>query len=173
MNASPPRLEVGRIGAPHGLAGEVVVFLSTNRTERLNCGAELFAGSRPLKVRKSRPVDAEGRHIVAFEGVGDRNAAEGLRSLKLYADALEDADELWVHDLVGAEVLETDGTFRGRVEAVQANPASDLLLLDTGALVPLVFVMSAVEGRIEVDVPSGLFDLSPKKATPRISPHED
>jgi len=33
-----PLLEVGRIARPHGLAGEVVVALTTNRTERLAPG---------------------------------------------------------------------------------------------------------------------------------------
>ena len=42
---------------------------------------------------------------------------------------------------------------------VEANPASDLLVLDTGALVPLTFV-TAVEAnrRVDVDVPEGLFE---------------
>jgi 16S rRNA processing protein RimM len=64
-----------------------------------------------------------------------------------------------VHDLVGAEVLEPDGTRRGRVTAVVANPAADLLELDTGALVPLTFVVEHGGGRVVVDPPVGLFDL--------------
>ena len=48
----------------------------------------------------------------------------------------------------------------GVVEAVEANPASDLLVLDTGALVPLRFVIRVDDGRIEVDAPDGLFDLA-------------
>ena len=98
--------------------------------------------------------------MAAFEGVRDRSAAEELRAAVLYAHSLDDPDELWVHELIGSRVFESDGTCRGRVEAVQANPASDILLLDSGALVPLTFVLSASEGRIEVDVPSGLFDLA-------------
>ena len=36
-----PLLEIGRVARPHGLLGEVVVALVTNRTERLASGAEL------------------------------------------------------------------------------------------------------------------------------------
>jgi hypothetical protein len=46
------------------------------------------------------------------------------------------------------------------VTALQENPASDLLVLDSGSLVPLTFVVDGPrDGRIEVDVPDGLWDL--------------
>ena len=155
-------LEVGRVDRPHGLRGEVVVSLVTNRTERLDPGAELQAAGTALVVRRARPL--EKRWLVAFEGYGDRNAAEGLRGAALLAAPLEDPEELWVHRLIGAEVVCEAGVTRGKVTAVQANPASDLLVLDSGALVPLTFVV-AVEGgdgeaaRVAVEAPAGLFDL--------------
>ena len=42
---------------------------------------------------------------------------------------------------------------------VEVNPASDLLVLDGGALVPLRFVVSTDDGVVTVDPPDGLFDL--------------
>lgn len=73
-------LEVGRILKPHGLAGEVVVALITNRTERVEAGSVLQAGTRSLEVARSRPFSAtgEGRFLVAFRGVESRDAAEAL-----------------------------------------------------------------------------------------------
>jgi len=56
-------------------------------------------------------------------------------------------------------VVDRDGTELGRVAAVQANPASDLLVLDGGALIPLVFVTSHQPERVTVDIPPGLLDL--------------
>jgi hypothetical protein len=45
------------------------------------------------------------------------------------------------------------------VTAVEANPASDLLVLDGGGLVPLCFVVDHVPGsRVVVRVPDGLLD---------------
>ena len=55
--------------------------------------------------------------------------------------------------------VEVDGTERGVVTAVEANPASDLLVLDTGHLVPLRFVVARDDGRVTIDPPAGLFDL--------------
>ena len=155
-------LEVGRVDRPHGIKGEVVVSLVTNRTERLDTGAGLQTADTTLVVWRARP--SQNRWLVAFEGYEDRDAAEGLRGATLYAAPLEDPDELWVHRLIGAEVISADGLARGTVSAVQANPASDLLVTDGGALVPLTFVVRVEEGdggpaRIVVDAPAGLFEL--------------
>jgi 16S rRNA processing protein RimM len=45
------------------------------------------------------------------------------------------------------------------VRAVEANPAHDLLVLDTGALVPIVFVVSQADGVVVIDPPEGLLEL--------------
>jgi 16S rRNA processing protein RimM len=99
--------------------------------------------------------------LVGFEGVGTREAAEALAGATLRAEPLPEADAegLWVHELIGTEVVGTDGENHGTVTAVEANPASDLLVLDSGALVPLRFVVSVEPGKLTVDVPEGLFDL--------------
>jgi len=48
---------------------------------------------------------------------------------------------------------------RGVVHEVHEGSASDVLLLDTGHLVPVTFVVGREPGRILVDAPDGLFDL--------------
>ncbi|MBA3653495.1 MAG: 16S rRNA processing protein RimM [Actinobacteria bacterium] len=147
-------LEVGRVIKPHGLKGDVIVHLSTNRSERLAPGAALNAGA--LVVVRAAPH--QHRWIVAFDGVDSLAAAEALRGTLLTAPPLEDDDALWVHELIGSTVVDTTGVARGTVESVQANPASDLLVLDTGALVPLRFVVEHRETEVVVDAPDGLFD---------------
>jgi 16S rRNA processing protein RimM len=150
-------LEVGRIGRPHGLRGEVVVRLTTDRNERLAPGSVLHADAGELVVVAARPH--QDRWIVSFEGYDRREAVDGLRGQVLRAEALDDPDELWVHDLVGAEVVTAGGDAVGTCVAVVANPASDLLELDSGALVPVVFVVDHAEGRVTIDPPEGLLDL--------------
>ena len=142
---------------PHGLRGEVVVDLSTNRPERLAAGSRLSTERGLLTVERASPH--HHRWIVAFAGVHDHAAAEELRGTVLQAEALDDPDELWVHQLVGSQVVDVAGTVLGAVVAVEANPASDLLVLDGGGLVPLRFVLSSEPGRLVVDPPAGLLDL--------------
>ena len=148
---------MGRVVKPHGLRGEVVVELLTNRTERLAPGSALFGPSGVLEVERSSPH--QHRWIVTFAGVFDREGAEALRGALLSAEPIDDPGELWVHDLVGATVVDPGGTALGTVTAVEANPASDLLVLDGGGLVPLRFVVSSEPGRVVVDPPAGLLDL--------------
>jgi 16S rRNA processing protein RimM len=153
-------LEVGRIDKAQGLRGEVVVTLTTTETTRIAPGSALLAGDRLLVVAESRPH--QHRWAVRFEGITDRESAEPLARAVLRAEAPEetDPDDLWVHELIGSDVVEPDGTERGIVVAVQDNPASDLLVLDTGALVPLRFLVERdADGRLVVDVPAGLFDI--------------
>lgn len=156
---APQRLEVGRVGRPHGLTGEVAVTFSTNRAERHEVGAVLYADDRRLVVEAARPH--QGRWLLRFTGVTDRDAAIGLRGVRLHAEPLDvedDPDEWWVHELIGAAVVDRAGRAHGRVAAVEANPAHDLLVLDDGTLVPVVFVVEHGDGRVVVDPPAGLLD---------------
>jgi 16S rRNA processing protein RimM len=157
----PELLEVGRIVKPHGLGGEVVVELITNRSERLAPGSLLEAGSGQMQVSRSRPFEAtgDGRWLVTFAGVADRGGAEALRGQVLRAAPIDDDDALWVHELIGAEVLDAAGAALGRIVAVEANPASDLLVLDGGGLIPLRFVTGHEARAVRVDIPAGLLDL--------------
>ena len=154
-------LEVGRIDKPHGIRGEVVVSLTTDRTERVAAGSTLTAGDRVLVVESSKPL--QHRWIVRFAGVDTREDAEALHGAVLRAEPLHDVDDdvLWVHELIGSTVVDAgDGRELGVVESVEANPASDLLVLaGSGALIPSRFVVAHSQGRVEVDLPDGLLDL--------------
>lgn len=150
-------LDIGRIARPHGLRGEVVVRLTTDRPERLAPGSVLHSDLGELVVAAARAH--RDRWLVAFEGHGDHEAAERLRGLVLRAEALDEPDELWVHELVGAAVTTLAGARLGTCVAVVANPAADLLELDDGTLVPVVFVVDHEPGRVTVDPPEGLLDL--------------
>ena len=155
----PSRLAVGRIVKPHGLRGDVIVSLTTNRHERVAVGSVLYADDgRPFEVVRSSPH--RGRFIVTFAGVEGIEAAESVRDTALSAPPLEDPDALWVHDLIGSRVEDASGAELGRVSGVEANPASDLLVLEGGGLIPLRFVTGSVPGvRVTVDIPDGLLDL--------------
>jgi 16S rRNA processing protein RimM len=150
-------LEVGYIGKAHGLKGEVVVHLTTDRLDRVDVGSRLQARGRWLTIEHAR--QHADRWIVSFAGVADRNSAEALGSTALLAEPLEDADAHWVHQLIGARVVEASGIDRGTCTGVLANPAHDILELDTGALVPAPFVVSVADGVITINPPDGLFEV--------------
>jgi 16S rRNA processing protein RimM len=153
------RLEIGRIGRAHGLRGDVGVKLTTERLERLAPGSVLHAGDRPLVVTDARLHS--GRWLVRFEGIDDRGAAESLNGLVLSGDPLPTGDdELWVHELIGRPVRDRQGRDLGHITSVEANPASDLLVVDDDVLIPMTFVIEQGPDGVVVDPPDGLLDVN-------------
>lgn len=163
MPQSETMLEVGRITKAHGIKGEVLVHLTGDRLERVQPGAVLTGeDGRRFVVRYA--TSHQGKWIVAFEGVSTRTEAESLHATLLYGEPIDDPDTLFVHDLIGSTVVDaTTGADLGIVESVEANPASDLLVLagtDGQGLIPARFVLGRDdEGRLRVDLPEGLLDL--------------
>jgi 16S rRNA processing protein RimM len=157
---------VGRIGKPHGIRGEVTLDVRTDEPERrfapgTTLRAEPPAGAdrRPATLTVARARWHQSTLLVAFEELGDRNAAEAARGTVLHAtighdETPEDPDEYYDHQLVGLDVVDLDGTLLGQVKAVVHGSAQDLLTVRTGdgrdALVP--FVAALVP---QVDLESG------------------
>ena len=133
--------------------------------ERLAPGSVLSSERGPLTVVSSRPLSGErDRYLVLFDGLADRVGAERLRGVDLSAEALNLPGALWVHELLGASVRDAaSGAELGRISAVEANPASDLLVLESGVLIPARFVLRVDvddEARVvEVELPDGLLEL--------------
>jgi 16S rRNA processing protein RimM len=151
-------LEVGRIIKAHGLRGQVLVDLWSDRHERLAAGETLFSDRGPLIVLAAA-IHQKTRFIVSFDRITTREEAERWRGVVLSAPRIDDPDVIWIDQLYGAEVVDQVGQARGVVVDVEANPASDLMVLDSGTLVPLTFVVSVeANRRVEINAPDGLFE---------------
>jgi 16S rRNA processing protein RimM len=122
------RLEIGRIGSPHGLSGEVRVMLHFAASEALESAHSVFVvtkdGARELAISGVRP---HGRAVLLMlEGVSDRNAAEALRGARLEMDrsalpALAEG-EYYLVDLIGATLTGPDGPV-GEVTGIASHPS--------------------------------------------------
>lgn len=156
---------VGTVGRPQGVRGEVTVRPRTDAVaERFAAGATLHTDARTLRVTGHSFV--QGRLVVAFEGVADRDAAEALRGLELWAEAggtVLDEDEYHDTDLIGLAAVDTFGNPLGQVVAVEHPPAQDLLVVRTPSgdrLVPFVAALvpqvDAAAGRVVIDPIPGL-----------------
>ena len=150
-------LEIGHLRRAHGVRGQVNVQLGTDRLERLEPGTRWFARDGWLTVVAATPH--QDRWLVTFEEIKDRVTAQRYTNTPVYAERLEDDDELWVHELIGTRVVDVGGAEHGTVAAVIANPAADLLELESGALVPVVFIVERTADRIVIDPPAGLFEV--------------
>jgi 16S rRNA processing protein RimM len=125
---------VGRVGRPHGLDGSFVVEHASEEPERFAAGAELLAAGEPARVVSSKRA-GQGRLVVKL----DRRVERGT-ALEVPRDALPEpaAGEWYVFQLVGLDVVEDAGRPLGKVADVEPWPANDVLVLEGGAMLPLV-----------------------------------
>jgi 16S rRNA processing protein RimM len=139
----PDRIEVGRIGKPHGLDGSVTLTGHGGSVPMVS-GTQVTVGDTPARVVGRKGTDE--RPIVRFDIAASREQAEQLRGLAVTvpASALPepDEDEYFHVDLIGCEVWCGDRRL-GSVRTVHTYPANDVLELDGGEMIP--FVDEAVE----------------------------
>ncbi len=176
-NDQPSLVIVGRIRRAHGIRGELVVEVMTESPDAIFApGARVFAGTvngdpspgaPELTVSEVRPF--KDGLLVRFSDVPDRTSAERWRDRFLLVPADEiDApadDEVFIHDLVGLEVLLANGSSIGRVIGTLETGAGLLLEIRRArgvVLMPyeLEFIeeIDLEDGRMVVDPPPGMFD---------------
>ncbi len=141
MAAQEGRLEVGRVGRPHGLDGSFHVTRPSSRLPRI--GASVFVDGQRREVVRRAGTDE--RPIVRLEGADSREAAEAMRGAALLIDVADadplEPDEYWAHELEGCRVLVGDRRV-GTVASLLVLPSCEALQVrrDDGGelLVPLV-----------------------------------
>jgi len=145
-------VRVGRVGRPHGIAGAFVVEDPSDDPARFAVGARLLAGGDEVEVVESRRVGG-GRLAIKL----DRPVARGT-TLELRRDELPEPEEdaYYVFQLVGVRVEEEGGRDLGTVRDVISAPANDVLVLDSGVLLPLVGACV-----LEVDLQAGRILVAP------------
>ncbi|MDY0114318.1 MAG: ribosome maturation factor RimM [Corynebacterium sp.] len=180
-------VQIGRVIKPHGVRGEVVVDATTDDPAGRFAVGEVLVGKqagreRELTVKSMRPH--QGRLLVFFDEVPDRNDAETLRGMRFFAaPVFDDDDEAYYdHELIGLRVLnvgdvdEATATARayegelpepediGEITGVIRNPTQRLLQValdgdgDAGreVLVPFVHALVPI-----VDVDNGAVVITP------------
>lgn len=172
-------LLVGTCGPPHGVRGEVKVIPETDDPERLAALDRVFVGAdaerareRTVEALRFQPTKRGVVALVRFSGIDDRDQAEFLRGQSVFAaeadlPALEE-DDVFLHDLLGLDVVTDDGTEVGTVGDVMTGGAQNLLVVrrpgQPDVLVPdvdeIVTTIDLDAERITIRPPEGLLDLS-------------
>jgi len=165
------RIRVAKIGAAHGLRGEVRLFVDADdplAVKKLG-PFEDAAGKRQFRIAALR--EAKDHLLVRFEGVSDRNEAERLTNLELFVPRerlpdTEDASTFYQADLVGLRAESAQGELLGEVIGVPNYGAGDLLEVKpaSGAtfLVPFAdpFVpeVDLASGKVVIELPDDFLD---------------
>ena len=164
------RICVAQIGAAHGLRGEVRLRSFTEDPAAVTGYGPLESedGTRRFEIEALRP--ARDHFVARLAGVTDREAAEKLTNLKLYAPRdrlppVEDDGTFYHADLVGLAAVTPDGAALGTVTAILNFGAGDLVeIKPEGGGEPLMvpFTDATVP---EIDVAAGRMVVVPMTTT--------
>jgi 16S rRNA processing protein RimM len=132
------RVCVARIGAPHGLMGEVKLHAFTQEPLAVGRYGTLETEDRSRRFELTSLRLAKRSLIAAFAGIADREAAARLNAIRLYVPRArlpdpEDADTFYHADLVGLTVEGADGLPIGTVCAIHDFGAGHLLEIKPAA----------------------------------------
>jgi 16S rRNA processing protein RimM len=164
-------ITVGKIQKPHGVRGEVNVFVLTEFPElRYAPGVTLLlTDGRTLTIESVRAH--HGKRLVQFEGVTGRDEADRLRGELLWI-AEQDLAELpegrwWPHQLEGLAMVTDTGRSLGRLTEIISTPANDVwAATDEHGVETLIPVIDDV--LLAVDIPGGVITVreTPGLTTP-------
>ncbi|MBD2411713.1 ribosome maturation factor RimM [Nostoc calcicola FACHB-389] len=130
-------LEIGKIVAPQGLAGELRVYPDSDFPERFEVPGKRWllrpgeTEPQPIELLAGRYISNKNLYVIKLAGVENCNQAEALRGCKLMVPASDRPqlaeNEYHVLDLIGLEVfMQASGELVGTV--VDIIPAGNDLL---------------------------------------------
>jgi 16S rRNA processing protein RimM len=157
--SSEQRVCVARLGAAHGVRGDVKLWSFT-------ADPAAVAGYGPFETADGRAVEIEALRpardffVARLKGVADRTAAERLRNVELFVPrarlpAPADGDEFYHADLIGLAVVDQNGAELGTVVALHNFGAGDIIEVrrtESRDTVMLPFTQAAVP---QIDVAAG------------------
>lgn len=172
MIAPDDRVVIGRVVKPHGLSGEVVVEPLSDFPERFSEGLRVELAIERGPARDARIASSRrhgGRLLIAFEGISDVAAAEGLRDAELRVSRNEVAPRppgyVYHWEVEGCEAVDRAGRSLGVVRELSDAGGHPLLVLETARGArdvpfarPIVVSVDVAERRVVLDPPAGLLD---------------
>ncbi len=155
---------LARIGAPHGVRGEVRVKSFTDDPLSFSSYGPLQAEDGTVFAVVNARM-AKSVVIVRFEDITTREAAEALNGTELFADRstlpqVEDEDEFYSYDLTGLTVLDQSGNRFGTVRALHDFGAGDIVEIDLTSGGQELFAFTR-ETFPEVDIGAGNLVIDP------------
>ena len=150
-----PYILLGVITGAHGIRGEVKIKSFTDDPKAISSYGPLHTeDGRALEIVRIKL--AKDFFIASLKGVVDRNAAEALRGVGLFALREKMGADLLLSDIVGKQVRH--GSFLyGRIAGFQNFGAGELMELESGVLIPVRFVVSSGVD-VEVELPEGFMN---------------
>ncbi len=157
---------LGAIAGAHGVRGLVKIKSFTQDPVNLTAYGPLADESGRRRFEIAVTGQAKGLLVARIEGVEDRDAAQGLRGVRLYVARAalpepEEAEEFYQADLIGLAAEDPQGQPLGKVMAVENYGAGDFLEIQPPEGAPLLVPFTKVVvplidlegGRVVVELP--------------------
>ena len=150
------RIVIGRVGAAHGIHGDLRIIPLTDFPERFSALREVMVGDELLHIDQMKP---QGKNILMrFREYGVREEAQRLTG-RLLTVAREEAapldeGEYYVFDIVGLTVYDEEGSVLGTVENVLRTGSNDVYAVrsEDGREILIPALRAVV---LAIDVPGG------------------
>ena len=155
-NTSNERIVIGRVGAAHGIRGEVRIIPLTDFPERFAALREVMVGDELLHIESVKP---QGKNfLMRFREYTVREDAQKLTGRLLTVARAEaaplDEGEYYVFDIVGLTVYDEENNELGTVENVLRTGSNDVYAVrsEDGREILIPALRKVVR---TIDVPNG------------------
>lgn len=140
---SATKITIGKIGAPHGVRGDLKLYPLTDFPDRFDDLVHAFINDAPVEITFKRWQ--KDFLVMHFKGVDSREAAMRLTNSFLKVDRKDaaplDEGEYYAFDIIGLEVRDQNDAVLGKITNILKTGSND------------VYVTKAPDGR-ELMVPA-------------------
>lgn len=131
----PLFLAIGKLGRPHGVKGEIILYLLTDFPERLKPGVQVYLGDQhlPIKIRARRAM--QGALLLKFDGYDSPETVGEISNQFLFVRAddrpsLPDG-EYYHHQILGLHAYDERGRFLGKVTEILTTGSNDVYVVQS------------------------------------------
>lgn len=163
-SAADNRIVIGKLGAPHGIRGELRVIPLTDFPERFENLKQVYVEDALLDIESVKYH--KQFVIIKFKQCPVREEAARLTGRLIYIDKKDavplEEGEYYTFDIIGLEVFDVDGNTLGNVTEVLKTGSNDVYVVSqkgqakqllVPALKAVVREIDIEKGRMVVDMP--------------------
>ena len=164
--ASKAHIIVGRIAAPRGRSGELLVEVTSDHPGRFSPGGTVYLDDHPHRILRSAEL-GKGKLSLALEGIVNRDDAERLR--QCYLTVPEDQvpplpeGQYYYFQITDLRVSTQEGEYLGCISQILPTGSNDVYVVSKEgkellipALDDVIKEVDVKRGTMTVDLPEGL-----------------
>lgn len=145
MSVSDEWMLIGEIAGPFGVHGEIKIDPLTDYPERFQTLHRVYVGPGRDEYRVERARLHKRQVLATFAGIETPEQVEALRGQEVHVPRAEAAvlpeGHYYLDDLIGVEVLTTDGRAVGTITDIIRTGSNDVYVVGEGrdaALIPAI-----------------------------------